>query len=88
VIPSPTLHFGNVPYPSALPIVKHIAKFIMSQTYVYHKVYEWEGYYAYSSIVGGLLHLQVGIISLPTSRRVIDGYKVLSAYTTIFLGVL
>jgi hypothetical protein len=25
--------------------------------------------------VGGLVHLQVAIISLPISRRVIDGYK-------------
>jgi hypothetical protein len=24
----------------------------MNQTYVYHEVYEWEGFYAYSSIVG------------------------------------
>jgi len=29
----------------------------MNQTYVDHPVYEWEGSYAYSSIVGGLLHL-------------------------------
>jgi hypothetical protein len=48
----------------------------MNQTYVDHDVYEWECSYAYSSIVRGFLHLQVGIISLPISRREIDGYKV------------
>jgi hypothetical protein len=47
------------------PIVKRKAKFMMNQTYVDHKVYEWEGYYVYSSIVRGFLHLQAGIISLP-----------------------
>ncbi len=30
----------------------------MNQTYVNQKAYEGEGSYAYSSIVGGLLHLQ------------------------------
>jgi len=40
----------------------------MNQTYVDHKAYEWEGYYAYSSIVGGFLHLQVGILSLPSLK--------------------
>jgi hypothetical protein len=44
--------------------------------------------YAYSTIVGGFLHLQVGMISLPISRREIDGYKVPSPYTTNFLQVL
>jgi hypothetical protein len=44
---------GNVPHPWALPLVKHEPNFIMNQTYVDHKVYEWEGFYAYSSIVGG-----------------------------------
>jgi len=29
----------------------------MNKIYVDHKVYEWEGSYAYSSIVGGFLHL-------------------------------
>jgi hypothetical protein len=29
----------------------------MNQTYVDHKVYEWEDSYVYSSIVGGFLHL-------------------------------
>ncbi len=29
----------------------------MNQTYVDHEVYEWEGSYAYTSIVGGFLHL-------------------------------
>jgi hypothetical protein len=29
----------------------------MNQTYVDHDVYEQEGSYAYSSIVGGFLHL-------------------------------
>jgi hypothetical protein len=39
--------------------------------------------------VEGFLHLQVGIISLPNSRREIDGYKVpSSAYITNFLQVL
>jgi hypothetical protein len=55
-------------YPWALLIVKYKAKFIMNQTSIDHKAYEWEGSYAYSSIVGGLLHLQVGIISLPSLR--------------------
>jgi hypothetical protein len=40
----------------------------MNQTYVDHKEYEWEGPYAYSSIVGGFLPLQVGIISLPSLK--------------------
>jgi len=31
-----------------LRIVKHEAKFIKNQTYVDHKVYEWEGCCAYS----------------------------------------
>jgi hypothetical protein len=68
----------------------------MNQTYLVHKVYEWEASYAYSSRVGGFLHLQVGIISLPShpwgvgiislpiSRREIDGYKVPSTYTNLF----
>jgi hypothetical protein len=30
----------------------------MDQTYVNQRAYEWEGSYAYSSIVGGFLHLQ------------------------------
>jgi hypothetical protein len=30
--------------------------FIMNQTYMDHKADEWEVSYAYSSIVGGLLH--------------------------------
>jgi hypothetical protein len=60
----------------------------MNQTYLNHEAYEWEGSYAYSSIVGGFLHLQVGIISLPISRREIDGYKLPSTYTTNFLQVL
>jgi hypothetical protein len=34
------------------------------------------GSYAYSTIVGRFLHLQVGMVSLPISRREIDGYKV------------
>jgi len=44
----------------------------MKQIYGDHKTYEWEDSYAYSSIVGGFLHLQVGMISLPISRREID----------------
>jgi hypothetical protein len=43
-------------------------KSIKNETYVDLKVYEWEGSYAYSSIVGGFLHLQVGIISLSSLR--------------------
>jgi hypothetical protein len=60
--------FGNVPHPWALPIVKWKAKFMnpMYQTYVDHKAYEWEGSYAYSSIVSGFLQLQGGIIFLPS----------------------
>jgi hypothetical protein len=50
-----------------LPFIKHKAKFIRNQTYVDEEANEWEGYYAYS-IVGGFLHLSVGIISLPPSR--------------------
>jgi hypothetical protein len=65
---SPASHFGNVPHPWDLPIIKHEAKFIMNQTYVYHQAYEWEVSYAYSSIGGWFLHLQVGIISLPSLR--------------------
>jgi hypothetical protein len=89
----------NVPHPWALPIVKQEAKFIMNQIYINHEAYEWEDSYAYSSIVGGFLRLQVGIISLPSlrnrhnipppiSRRKIDGYKVPSTYTTNFLSAL
>jgi hypothetical protein len=61
------------------------AKFIVNQAFINHKAYEWEGSYACSSIVGRFLHLQVAIIflpslrisiiSLPTSRREIHGYK-------------
>jgi hypothetical protein len=36
-----------------------------NQTYGDPMAYEWKGSYTYSSIVGGSLHLQVGIISLP-----------------------
>jgi hypothetical protein len=39
----------------------------MNQTYADQEAYEWEGSYAYS-IVGGFLHLSVGIISLPPLR--------------------
>jgi hypothetical protein len=31
--------------------------FILNQTYVNYEAYEWQGSYAYSSIVGGFLHL-------------------------------
>jgi hypothetical protein len=64
-------HFGIVPHPWALLVIKHKSKFIMNQTYVDHKTYEWKGSYAYSLIVGGFLHLQVDIIFLPslTSRH-------------------
>jgi len=40
----------------------------MNQAYVDLKANEWEGSYTYSSIVGGLWHLQVDIISLPSLR--------------------
>jgi hypothetical protein len=70
------------------------AKFIAIQTFINHKAYEREGSYAYSSIVGGFLHLQVAMIflpslrisriSLPTSRREIHGYKLPSTYITNF----
>jgi hypothetical protein len=53
-------------YRWALPIVKNEAKFIMNQTSIDHKAYKWEGSYAYSSIGQGFLHLQVGIIPLPS----------------------
>jgi hypothetical protein len=78
-------HFVNVPDPWTSPIAKHETKFIMNQPYVDHEAYEWEGSYAYSSIARGFLHLQVGIISLPISRREIDKYKETSTYHTIFL---
>jgi hypothetical protein len=45
-----------------------------------------EGYYAYCSIVGGKIW-GVGIISLPFSRKEIDGHKVPSKYTTDLLLV-
>ncbi len=32
------------------------------------QAYEWEGSYAYSSIVGGFLHSQIDLISLPSLR--------------------
>jgi hypothetical protein len=38
---------------------------------------EWQNSYAYSSIVGEFLHLQVGIISLPISRREVDDIRCL-----------
>jgi hypothetical protein len=45
----------------------------MNQTYGDHETYEWEDSCAYTSIVGGSLHLQVvGMITLPISRREID----------------
>jgi hypothetical protein len=50
----------------------------MNQTYVDRNTYEWQNSYAYSWVVGEFLHLQVSIISLPISRREIDGYKVFS----------
>jgi len=52
-----TPHFENVPDPWALPIINHKVNYIMNQTYIDHEAYEWEGFYAYSSIVGGFLHL-------------------------------
>jgi hypothetical protein len=55
-------------YPWALTIVKNEAKFIMNQTSIDHKAYKWEGSYAYSSIVGGFIHLQVCLMSLPSLR--------------------
>jgi len=70
----------------------------MNQTYVNHELYEWEGFYAYSSIVVRSLNLKVGIISshpwgvavisLPIFTSESEGYKVPSTYTTIFFWVL
>jgi hypothetical protein len=87
------LHFENVSHPWALPMVE--AKFIVIQTFITHEAYQWECSYAYSSIVGGFLQLQVAIIflpslrisiiSLPTSRREIHVYKLPSTYITNFL---
>jgi hypothetical protein len=69
------LHFGNVPHPWALPLVKkHEPKFIMNQTYVDHQVYEW----------GGFLCLLLNSARV-ISRKEIDGHKVPSTYTTNFL---
>jgi hypothetical protein len=50
----------------------NVTNYIMNQTYVDHQACEWEGTYAYSSIVGWFLHLQVGIISLPSWRSMHD----------------
>jgi hypothetical protein len=68
----------------------------MNQTYVCLQAYEWEGSYAYSLIRGWFLHLQVGIISLPSLRSrhnippdlYIDEYKAPSKYATNFVHVL
>jgi hypothetical protein len=70
----------------------------MNQTYKDHKAYEWEGYYAYFSIVGGKLCLVIGVRTFPQltnkhnippiSRKEIDGYKVTFKYITYFLQVL
>jgi len=69
------MDFVNVSHPRALPTVKHESnfikhesKFILNQTYVDHEGFEWEGFYAYSSTMGGFVHLLVGIISLPPLR--------------------
>ncbi len=43
-------------------------KIYHESNYVDDKVYEEEGSYADSSIVGGFLHLQVGTSSLPSLR--------------------
>jgi hypothetical protein len=56
----------------------------MNQTYVDNEAYKWEGSYTYS-VVRGFKNLQIGIISLPISRREIDGYEMFSTYTTNFL---
>lgn len=82
---SPSLHFGNVPYPWALHLVKHKAKFIMNPNL--HR----------SQGIGrqrrGVLHLllisgrdqaDVGVISL-FSTRDIHGYKLPFKYTRKFL---
>jgi hypothetical protein len=67
--------FWQCPSPWALPIIKHETTFIMNQTYVDQETYEWESSYAYSSIVGRFLHLIVGLISLPISRREIHDIR-------------
>jgi hypothetical protein len=40
----------------------------MNQTYVDREAYKWEGSYAFSSIVGGFLHLKVARISFPKDK--------------------
>jgi hypothetical protein len=88
------LHFGNVPHPWALLIIKHKEKFIMNQTKLDVKAYEWEGSYSYSSTMGWFSHLSIaiislppliGIISFPIFRREIHSYTLHSTYNTNFL---
>jgi len=54
-----------------LPIVKHETKLVMNQTYADHKACEWEGFYAYTSIMGGFLclHLNNGRVLTLISRH-------------------
>jgi hypothetical protein len=64
----PAHHFENIPLD--LPIVKHEAKVIMNlKTISRSRVVGGEGSYTYSLLVRAILHLHVGIISLPLLRR-------------------
>jgi hypothetical protein len=40
----------------------------MNQAYIDDEVWEWEKYYAYSSIMGGKLCLLIGVRTLPLLR--------------------
>ncbi len=65
---SPAPQLRNVPHPWALPIIKHKMKFIMNQTYVDRRHMNRRVLMPTPQIVGGFLHLQVGISSLPSLR--------------------
>jgi hypothetical protein len=49
---------------------------------------QWEGSYTYKQAYFSFHPWGVGIISLPISRREIDGYEVPFTYTKFFLQVL
>jgi hypothetical protein len=82
----PAQHFENIPLD--LPIVKHEAKVIMNLKNI-SRVVGGEDSYTYSLLVRAILHLHVGIISLPLLRSIynvflrrdIHPYKVPSKYT-------
>jgi len=48
----------DVPHPWALPVIKHKTKFIMDQTYVDHKAYEWEGWLDGKFLEGKLMDMR------------------------------